>query len=226
MAAITTAISTAAIGCPAADLSAVTDAVAGVVGEMALYVARKPPDVALASAAAAAAAIANIMDSLALPIDASDIEPTHRHNVVIAGMQIGEHLVSHLPWGSYDPYCVVGELEPVYKLIVGPTELMATVSAASAPALASALDSAIISVTSAVAAAGQSGPAIIRPDRMLDMAHMYGENARRIARAFAGGVNAVDNRTRGFFLTSPSRLGNRTQPAHIVCTCQCEKRGL
>jgi len=92
MAAITTEISITAVGCPATNISAVTDAITSVIAEMALYVARKPPD----------AAIGNIMDALAPPTAKSDAEPIHRHNVIIAGIQSGQHLVRHLPRGALD----------------------------------------------------------------------------------------------------------------------------
>jgi len=102
MAAITTEISITAVGCPATNISAVTDAITSVIAEMALYVARKQPDAAPAVAAVATAAIGNIMDALAPPTAKSDVEPIHRHNVIIAGIQSGQHLVRHLPRGALD----------------------------------------------------------------------------------------------------------------------------
>ncbi|KAK1753137.1 hypothetical protein QBC47DRAFT_404496 [Echria macrotheca] len=179
MAAISTAIYTAAVASPAAAVSTVTDAVAAVIRDTAFFVAHQSPDVAPAAAAAIAAAIANIVNTSArTPPGAST--PTVEDMKASAFSTV--HVLSHLPDRTYKSTralaaAVFPTFHPVWKV-------MRTVSATSAPAVACALDSAVTSVTSAVAATAG-------PECMLNTASTYADNARRVARVLTDGVAAL-----------------------------------
>lgn len=180
MAAIATAIYTAAVASPAAAVSAVTDAVAAVIRDTAFFVAHQSPDVAPAAAAAIAAAIANIANTSAgTPPGAST--PTVEDITASAFSTV--HVMDHLPDCTYESTkalaaAVCPTFHPVWKV-------MRTVSATSAPAVACALDSAVTSVTSAVAAT--TGP----DGCMLNTASTYADNACRVARVLTDGVAAL-----------------------------------
>ena len=180
MTAITTAICTAAAASPAVEVSAVTDTTAAIIRDAAFFVAHQSPDVAPAAAAAIAVALANIANTSAANPPGV---PTPTLEDISASAFSTVHVMNHLPLRTYRSPEALGEavcpiFHPVWKV-------MRTVSATSAPAVACAIDSAVTSVTSAVAATAG-------PDwRMQDAASAYADNAGRVARVIADGVAAL-----------------------------------
>ncbi|KAK3353326.1 hypothetical protein B0T25DRAFT_208210 [Lasiosphaeria hispida] len=162
-AAIATAICTAAVGSPAAKVSDVTDAVAIVIKHCAFFIARQSPGVAPAAAAAIAVAIANIANTCMARLPKPD------ELVDGAGLS-AVHLMTHLPESTYR-HAMVEVAYPTFSPLV--YRVIRTMSATSAPAIACAIDSAVTSVTSAVAAA-RSG------DCMLHTASTFADGAIRL----------------------------------------------
>ncbi|KAM7215910.1 hypothetical protein V8F06_008668 [Rhypophila decipiens] len=170
--AITTAICTAAAGAPTSQMPAITNAVVTVIKDSAFFVAdrsstgRSPTAVA----AAIATAIANVANSSATAAAATT-----------RGEAIACSWVHLYPL----PLSVVKEIGATFLLL--DREVMAVVSAACAPAVACAIDSAVTSVNMAVAVAADRPGGCMRAT-----AEAYAEHASRIAQVF---VDAVDDLT-------------------------------
>ncbi|KAK3364914.1 hypothetical protein B0T24DRAFT_683562 [Lasiosphaeria ovina] len=181
--AITTAITTAAAGSPTSQVPAVTNAIVTVIKDSAFFVADRSIGAApTVVAAAIATAIANIANSSATAAFATtQVEASHQRFTMGIALSCG-HLATHLPTSTYRPLCVVDIVAPTYRVLDG--EIMAVVSAASALAVASAIDSAVTSVTMAVAAAADRPGGCMRAT-----ANAYAEHASRIARVFVDAVN-------------------------------------
>ena len=182
--AITTAICTAAASSPTSQVPAVTNAVVTVIKDSAFFVADRSIGAAPTTIAAIiATAIANVANSSATAAFATTQEEvSHQRFTMGIAVSCG-HLATHLPTITYRSMpSMVEVVAPTYKVLDG--EVMAVVSAASAPAVASAIDSVISSVTMAVAAVADRPGGCMRAT-----ANAYAEHASRIARVFVDAVN-------------------------------------
>ncbi|KAK3360378.1 hypothetical protein B0T25DRAFT_535527 [Lasiosphaeria hispida] len=199
MAAITNAISTAAVASHPAEVSTATDAVALVIKETAFFVARCPPAVAPAAASAITAAAANLANTSANN-DPQKTVPTVEDCMASACSMV--HIESHLPYRTFKyPDGLSDTAAPTFHAV---WRVMRTVSSTSAPAVACALDSAVTSVTSAVAAAGGSGGHA----GMQSAASAHADIAMRVARAFVesmAALRAVEQKYPG--VKSPASVG-------------------
>jgi len=177
--AITTAICTAATGSPPSQVPAVTNAVVTIIKDSAFFVADRSTGVdPTAIAAAIAVAIANVANTSAT----TPREESHDRYTLGLALSCG-HLGTHLSTSAYrSASSVVDVVAPTYLVL--DREAMAVVSAALAPAVASAIDTAVTSVTMAVAAAADRPGGCMRAT-----ANAYAEHASRIARVFVDAVN-------------------------------------